>query len=154
MKKILIIACICLLGGLSETYAQARIGGGFAYGTEVEEFGLNLNGEFFLKNNLAIGPELNYFFIENDASFWTLNADGHFYFSSSTSASVYGLAGLNLTTFDSGAPNADANTELGLNLGIGANFDINSVVLPFAQFKFVINDYDQAVLSFGVRVGI
>lgn len=154
MKKILIIASICLLGGLTETFAQARIGGGFAYGTEVEEFGLNLNGEFFLKNNLAIGPEFTYFFAENDVSWWTLDADGHFYFSGSSAASVYGLAGLNLTTFDSGFPNADADTELGINLGIGANFDINSVVLPFAQFKFVISDYDQAVLSFGVRVGI
>ncbi len=156
MKRILLLAvCVFAIGTLS-TNAQTRLGGGFAYGTDVEEFGLNLNGEFFLKSNLAISPELNFFFVEGDNGWWTINADGHFYFAGSSAASVYGLAGLNLTTFSFERPNGedDSDTELGLNLGIGSNFDINSVVTPFAQFKFVINDYDQAVLSFGIRVDI
>ena len=153
MKKISLVVLFALTVGVFTAQGQTRIGGGFAYGTDVEEFGLNLNGEFFLKDNLALSPELNIFFIEGDNGFWTINADAHFYFAGSSAASVYGLAGLNLSTFKFERFNGEDETdsELGLNLGIGSNFDINSAITPFAQFKFVINDYDQAVLSFGIR---
>lgn len=152
MKKLALCLIICFCSA-ALIQAQSRIGGGFAYGTDVEEFGLNLNGEFFLKSKLAIAPELNIFFVEGDNGFWTINADGHFYFAGSGAASVYGLAGLNLSTvtFERANGEDDSDTELGLNFGIGANFDINSSIMPFGQFKFVLNDYDQAVLSFGIR---
>ncbi|MDX1628036.1 MAG: hypothetical protein R3345_05020, partial [Fulvivirga sp.] len=69
---------------------------------------------------------------------------------------AYALGGLNLATigFDNPFGDDDSNTELGLNLGIGTNFNINSSVMPFAQLRFVIGDADQAVLSFGVKFNI
>lgn len=149
MKKIilsvLVICCSVLL-----VKGQSRVGGGFAYGTDINEFALNVNGEFFLKDNLAIGPELNYFFTE-PGSFWTLNADAHFYLLASGAASLYALAGLNFAT---ASFSGNSNSELGLNLGGGANFDINSSITPFGQLKFVLNDFDQAVFSFGIRVDL
>lgn len=156
MKKNILLVVGVFIISIVSTHAQTRVGGGFSYGTDVEEFGLNFNGEFFLKDNLAISPEINIFFIEGDGGFWTINADGHFYFAGSSAASVYGLAGLNLATASFELPNGEdeSETELGLNLGIGSNFDINSVVMPFVQFKFVVSDFDQAVLTFGIRVGI
>ncbi|MEQ8475038.1 hypothetical protein [Fulvivirga sp.] len=146
MKKVILLSL--LLVGCFTSYSQTRLGGGLSYGTDVEELGLNLNGEFFLKSNLALSPEFNYFFIDGPGSFWTINADGHFYFNRSSQASFYGLGGINLATagFD-----GNTDTELGVNLGAGANFELNKSVTPFAQLKFVVGNADQAVFSFGVR---
>lgn len=157
MKKILIIASLCLVVGLSNSLAQSRLGGNFAYGTDVEEFGLGINGEFFLKNDLSIAPGFNYYFTEDPLTFWELNANVNYYFVSSGSAALYALGGLNLATASVDLPEPfddDSSTELGLNLGIGANFDINSSILPFTQLRLVVGDASQAVLEFGVKFGI
>ncbi|WP_425401993.1 hypothetical protein [Fulvivirga imtechensis] len=45
----------------------------------------------------------------------------------------------------------DTNSELGLNLGIGTNLNLGGSIKPFAEFKFTISDFDQAVLFFGVK---
>ena len=137
-----------VIGALTCSFGQSRVGGGFAYGTEVEEFGLNVNGEFFFKDNLAVSPGFIYFFAEDPFNWWELNANLHIYFAEGSAVSAYGLGGINLATlgFD-----GNSNTEFGLNLGVGTNFDINSAVTPFTQIRFVIGDADQAVFSFGVR---
>ncbi|MEM7107403.1 MAG: outer membrane beta-barrel protein [Bacteroidota bacterium] len=153
MKKITLLI-VFVLCSVAYVNAQSRIGGGFAYGTEIEEFGIQVNGEFFLKSDLAIAPDFNYFFAEDPVSFWTINADVHYYFSESGAVSLYGLGGFNLATIsvDSDLAGSDnSSTEFGVNLGIGANFDINAAITPFTQLKFVISDFDQAVLAFGVR---
>ncbi|MEM8569095.1 MAG: outer membrane beta-barrel protein [Bacteroidota bacterium] len=151
MKKTILSIILCLFS-VAFVQAQSRIGGGFAYGTEIEEFGIQVNGEFFLKDDLAIAPDFNYFFAEDPLNFWTINADVHYYFSESGAVSLYGVGGFNLATIsvDSNLDD-DSRTEFGVNLGIGANFDINSSVTPFTQLKFVLSDFDQAVLAFGIR---
>lgn len=156
MKKILIIASLCLIAGLSDSFAQSRLGANFAYGTDIEEFGIGINGEFFLKSDLAIAPGFNYYFTEDPITFWEMNANVNYYFVSSGSAALYGLGGINLSTVsvDLPEPFDNSSTELGLNLGIGANFDINSTILPYTQLRLVLGDNSQAVLSFGVKFGI
>ena len=149
MKKgilliVLVVSTLC-------SYGQARVGGGLSYGTEIEEMGLNLTGEFFLKDIVALTPEINYFFTDNNVTFWTFNADVHYYFNKSSQASFYGLAGLNFASISN---NNNSNTELGLNLGAGVNFELNKSFTPFAQIKLVTGDADQGVFSFGLRFDI
>ena len=65
MKKgilliVLVVSALC-------SYGQARVGGGLSYGTEIEEMGLNLTGEFFLKDIVALTPEINYFFTKRQS---------------------------------------------------------------------------------------
>lgn len=149
MKRSLLIILLVVSGLCS--YGQARVGGGLSYGTEIEEMGLNITGEFFLKDKIALTPEINYFFTDNDFTFWTFNADVHYYFNKSSQASFYGLAGLNFANISNGN---NSNSELGLNLGVGVNFEIGKSFTPFTQFKLVTGDADQAVLSFGLRFDI
>ena len=149
MKKgilliVFVVSALC-------SYGQARVGGGLSYGTEIEEMGLNLTGEFFLKDKVALTPEINYFFTDNNITFWTFNADVHYYFNKSSQASFYGLAGLNFASISN---NNNSNTELGLNLGAGVNFELNKSFTPFAQIKLVTGDADQGVFSFGLRFDI
>lgn len=154
MKKALLLFLLVAAGAIT-TYGQSRIGGNIAYGTEIEELGIGINGEFFLKSNLAIAPGFNYYFVEDPVNFWELNANVNYYFSESGSVAVYVLGGLNLAHIgfdgsDFGVPDRSDN-ELGVNIGVGANFDVGGSVVPFAQFRYVLGDFDQAVFSFGVR---
>lgn len=168
MKKItlaLLFAIGCLTLNAQQKYDDDddrkrgfRFGVGLSYGSEVEEFGLHLNAEFFLSRGVSLSPEFNYFFLDDRHSFWTFNIDGHYYFSGSQAASLYGLLGLNFANYVHDHRNDnfdgkgdDTDSSVGLNLGIGANFHINARVVPFAQFKFVASEFDQAVLTFGIR---
>ncbi len=152
MKKqiLLLIAVGCLS---FTSYSQSKIGGNLVYGTEIEELGIGIVGEFFLKNDLSLAPGFNYYFADDPISFWELNANINYYFSESSSVSVYGLAGLNLAriSIDNGFGEDRSDSELGVNIGIGANFDINSSVEPFTEFRYVIGDFDQAVFAFGLK---
>ncbi len=161
MKKLFVLVVLALTGIIS-AQAQYRLGAGLAYGSDVEEFGLGVNGEFFLNSKVAVSPSLIIYFLENrnnvDRSFWELNANVNYYFAEEGALQVYALGGVNLATskFDRDGINDDddATTELGVNLGIGTNFDINSSITPFAQLKFVVSDFDQAVFFFGVRFSL
>jgi outer membrane immunogenic protein len=159
MKKLFVLMVISLAcyGG---SYAQTRVGGILAYGSEVDQWGLGINAEFFLNDRMSIQPNILLYFPEkrNNAryTFWELNGDFHYYFYDEQGISVYGLGGLNLlagkrksdSDFFDGED--DTATELGLNLGLGANFTVGNV-LPFAELKYVVGDAQQAVISLGIK---
>jgi len=159
MKKVLLIAVFSTVC-LTASFAQIRVGGFLANGSEIEQWGLGANAEFFLNEKMAIQPNLIFYFPEKangvKSSVWELNADFHYYFFSQDVVSLYGKGGLNFTTAHykidvSGFPSAsDSQTELGLNLGIGANFNVGSV-LPFVEVKYVLGDFDEAVIALGVK---
>ncbi len=162
MKRVLLLL-VFVVGLISFSNAQTMVGGGLAYGTEVDDPGIFVDGEFFLKNELALSPDFIFYFWDDPVglsrSFWELNFNLNYYFIEDGPAEVYGIGGLNLSTarvkYDSGVPviggETDTNSELGINLGVGANFDINASVTPFGEFKFTIGDFDQAVLMFGLK---
>jgi hypothetical protein len=64
----------------------------------------------------------------------------------------YGMGGLNFAHagYDNGTY-SDSNTEVGLNLGIGSNFQFGKNFVPFAEFRFTIGEYDQFALGLGVK---
>ena len=163
MKKkttlLITVLALTFTFAVQNAIAQTRIGGFLAYGTEIETLGLGAVGEFFVNENIAIAPGLLYFFPKDlggyDYTWFEINANGEYYFTTSGSAQVYGLAGLNFAFVSVDLPAAfggnASSTEVGLNLGVGSNFDIGSSVLPFAELRFVIGNADQLVLSGGVK---
>ena len=112
---------------------------------------------------MAISPSLFFYFPEkNDnfkQNFWELNGNFQYYFLAEDNVSVYGLAGLNFffwkTKYDDDVfdDEDESDTELGLNLGIGANFHVGNVI-PFAELKYVAGDVDQAVILLGAKFPI
>ncbi|MEJ2005442.1 MAG: outer membrane beta-barrel protein [Cyclobacteriaceae bacterium] len=158
MKKVLLTLIIgCCFALTSE--AQTRLGAGLAWGSDVDDLGLGINGEFFVKDNISINPGLILYFEDNgrydDRDWWEINVNGNFYFATEGSVDFYGVGGINLTTrsIKSGGER-DGDTELGVNLGIGANFNTNGSILPYTQFKYIAGNYDQAVLFFGIKFPI
>ena len=168
-RKLLPLLVITFIALLSSTYsnAQAKIGGGLVYGSEIETIGININGQYFINDNLAIAPGFNYFFPRNivadlDYKWFEFNANAHYYFDvSSESVEPYALGGLNfafLTVdyysgfFGSGdGVETETETYVGLNLGGGVNFNIDSSIQPFAELRLVLGEADQVVIGGGVR---
>lgn len=158
MKKFLLT--LCLLTVLAFTVqAQTRLGAGLAWGSDVEDLGLGINGEFFVKENISINPGLIFYFVDDRGNdrldWWELNINGNFYFAQEGSVAFYGIGGLNLTTVAIENDFVDdSDTELGINLGIGSNFDVGGSVMPYAELKYVLGDWDQLVLFFGAKFNL
>jgi outer membrane immunogenic protein len=141
---------VCMMAAVDSS-AQ-KIGVMLGYGTEVEELGIGINGEFNINDKVSISPSFVYWFPEDPISWWEFNANVNYYFTKAGSADFYGLAGINL--FGYNIEDGDGQSEVGLNLGAGANFDIGKSWEPFTELKFVIGDADQLGLFFGVKFKI
>jgi len=155
MKKVLLILFVGTLVSFGAE-AQTRLGAGLAWGSDVDDLGLGINGEFFVKDNISINPGIILYFEDNgafqDRDWWELNINGNFYFASEGSVDFYGVGGINLTTRSiKSQGERDSDTELGINLGIGANFNTNGSLIPYTQLKYIAGNYDQAVLFFGIK---
>ncbi len=160
--KLLVASAVLYFGFTSLSSAQTdnRFGVMLAYGTEIENVGLGINADFPVAEHLTIAPSFIYYFPKDypggDMNWWELNADANYYFVENEGIGFYGLAGLNYShvsvDFDTAMGSMESsNGEFGLNLGVGANFNIQSSITPFAQLKYVIIDGSQLVVSAGVR---
>jgi len=152
--------------------AQNRGGVHLAFGSEVEQVGLGLNGEFFVAEKVSIAPEFNLFFPDKTTvqfsgakstttvSTWSISGDVHYYFISDEKIGFYGLAGLGMAAVKGKSkteiPNQPtqessySDSEFGLNLGVGANFTVPGKIIPFGQLKYETN-YEQLLLQAGIR---
>lgn len=166
MKKILLTVLLAGVISLAAN-AQTRVGGLLGFGSEIESLALGGVAEFMIKENMGISPQLVFFFgkSQNDVktSMWEINGNFNYYFMQDN-VDLYGIAGLNLANWKvkydlSGFPGFDdyssTGTELGLNLGLGANFQVsNDKILPFAELKYVISDFDQLCIFAGVKFNL
>lgn len=162
MKKILLIVCLAFLGSYAAE-AQVRVGGTVGYGTQVEALGIGVTGDYMINENIAVAANFAYYFTENSefakTSFWEFNGNVNYYFTSTESLEVYGIGGLNYSrsavTFEGfGFDGSAAVGEIGLNLGIGSNFNIGKNFLPFAEMKYVVSEFDQLVIQVGVKFNL
>ena len=141
MKKL--ILTLLFFGFLSYFSTAQRIGAGLAYGSDVSVAGLGINGEFFLKDKVAVSPGFIFYF--EDA--WEANGNVNWMLSGNDAILPYAITGLNIIS-------SNGNSELGINAGIGSNFDIGGRSRPFAEVKYVLGDADQLVLLGGIKFPI
>jgi len=152
-KSLAILAFLTCMIAYQDSTAQ-KIGFFLGYGTEVEELGIGLNGEFGVSERVSIQPSFVYWFPEEPFTWWEFNANVNYYFTTEGTADFYGLAGINLFKYNVDIDGVDGESEVGLNLGAGANFDIGKSWAPFTEVKFVIGDADQLGLFFGVKINL
>jgi outer membrane protein X len=143
----------------NEAAAEPRLGAALLYGTEAEAVGLQANGYYGLDAvpGLRLGAELSYFFTDDPVTWWTIDVNGQYRFIEPGPFGAYVIAGLDIATVsvdvDLG-PLGDASesdTRVGLNLGVGAEYAVAESFELFAEVKYVISDFDQAVLAIGGR---
>ena len=82
MKKIIIAACMALLGCGSVFAQQGKqaIGGNLSYGTEIESVGIGLKYQYNITDQIRIEPSMNYFFKNDGLSMFDINANIHYLF--------------------------------------------------------------------------
>lgn len=158
MKKLLVIISSIALIGLvsSQANAQVRFGGGLAFGEGVEELGITANALIGLSEKVDIQPSFTYYFTPSIISYWELNADVHYSITSSDAVDLYAIGGINYSRFGFeldifGIPVDASASEVGANLGLGANFSKGNSITPFGEIKYVVSDLDQLVITAGVR---
>src|SRR6478736_6900208 len=139
MKKLILLSVVVLCSISFVKAQQITLGGGLAYGTDIEKAGITLNGQYFFSEKFAAAPSLIFYFPEKNtysgpgysykakSSFWEFNADVNYYFYGNDVVKFFGEGGLNISTAKSKVENGNqtqkvSNTEAGINLGVGADF--------------------------------
>ncbi|TDI72206.1 MAG: hypothetical protein E2O88_00555 [Bacteroidetes bacterium] len=176
MKAYKFILTVLLVGSFSNfSLAQASINPGLAFGSEIETVGITLGGEYFVSSKVSIAPDFIFYLpnknsqvfggtkTEIKSKLWELNGNVHYYFVDKANIAFYGLGGLNYshvgveykqTDVDSGLVEAQFDAgdgEVGINLGVGANFSIRKNFTPFTELKYVAGSTDQVVFSAGIK---
>lgn len=167
--RILLMAfALGLIFMTTKVQGQAAVGGGLAYGTEIESVGINLNGTYMINDNIALAPTLMYWIPK---SYWgdlklkwfEVDLNGHYYFDTGGNIKPYALAGLNFSFITvpgfsvsfggyGVSTESETTTKVGLNLGGGVEFDIDAPIKPFGQLNYtIIDSFDQLVIMAGVR---
>ena len=160
-----ILALLLVIGFTSfqnKATAQLAVGGGLAYGSDIESAGVQVGGTYFLleEQGIRLAADLIFFFPGEDGfgvdvNVWEFNANGHYIFNEADAFLAYALAGISLATVsvDIAGFGEASDSELGLNAGAGIEYSIGGVKL-YAEGKIVLGGFDQLVLSGGVRVPI
>lgn len=152
---------------LAPNRAQAQFvaGGGLAIGTEdvFGGIGIQANGYYSLPGEqpIRVGGDVTIFFPGDNVDFFTVNLNGHYLFYDEDGLSAYGIAGLNIATLSVdlgigeffGVDDTVSDTEVGLNIGGGVEYDVEFGFL-FGEIKFVVSNADQLVLTGGLRFPI
>ena len=80
----------------------------------------------------------------------------HYSLTSSDAIDFYAIGGVNYSRFGFeldlfGIPVEASASEVGANLGLGANFSKGNNITPFGEIKYIVSDLDQLVITAGVR---
>lgn len=174
MKRAITIFCLTLgflFAANTATYAQFEdddvdeenidVGVGLAYGSEIEKLGITADAYYGLSDNLRVGGALTYYFPEDtpfgNINWFSIDANGHYFFLSEDELNLYGLAGLNLAilSYNYDTIDDESQSEIGLNLGGGVEYALDFADL-FGELKFagIGGDADQLVLSGGLRFNL
>lgn len=170
-----VVALAVTLGAAPAFAQELLVGGGVAYGSEIEMPGLQLSAYYAFGRKvpgLRIGGDVDGFLpnTEDSAlgeaklSWFDVNANAQYVFLSREDSplAAYGLAGLNIAIvsnsfeYNDGVNqrDTDANeTRVGVNLGAGAEYDL-PFAAAFLEAKYVVSDADQLVAVLGLRFAI
>ncbi|WP_019037219.1 hypothetical protein [Psychroflexus tropicus] len=137
------------------TQAQNLAGAQVSFDSDRDNAGIGFKGVFALTNSLSFSPDINYFFRRSD--FVTVNTDLHLDLAKGNNLKFYGLGGLHFGTFRNITNrsgflgfNRNADVNLGVNLGLGAQLFTKENFRLFTEGKYIISELDRFVLSVGM----
>ncbi len=164
MKKFLTIIFVLALSisyQFANAQAKSSIGVGFIYASEIDQPGFNFRGDFKVGSGWAITPDICFYFPEKNGTWKTtfseFNVNAHYVFSMSSAVGFYPLMGFNFTSVkvkETSTDFKDSNNEFGMNIGMGLEWYFNNRITGFSEVKYVVSDYDHAVIALGVLIGI
>lgn len=165
LKIGVLFSTIIFLTSLSTT-AQINAGLGIDHASAVDEAGLDLRIGYQFNEHLNLVGDFSLFF-EDDGGryvknrYWNeFNINLHYFFAvSDTKFSPYALFGLNTTFWGVKFENQpgmgdyeDTDSEVGLNLGSGLDYNLDKNFKPFFEVKYLMtDDFNQGNITFGIK---
>jgi len=162
LKLIVLTFLISSLFILKSNAQPINIGGGLVIGTDRPNIGLKVNGTYgmdFLLEDLRASAAFTIFIpaSPNNITYnrWSIDFDGQYTFYTMTDFEFYAIGGLNIAHYKTentfwGVTTSSSGTKPGLNLGVGAIYNFKPNMKAFGEFKYILSNYDQAELVFGV----
>ncbi|MFV0554031.1 MAG: outer membrane beta-barrel protein [Mangrovibacterium sp.] len=161
MKKLFLIAALAV-ATLGSAFAQGpfKAGANLTYGTDNLNLGLGINGAYSITEQIEIAAAFSHFFGTSESipgtsvpgvgtvggydlssSYNVLDVDARYYFAEAGAFNIYGAAGfaMNMFTSKAGDNKTTGNTS-GLNLGIGAKYELNDALSLVPEVKYTLND--------------
>lgn len=149
MKKIIITMMLCVM----TLAASAQIKTIDVKGDLRGDFGLGVGITAGIFDKIDISPRVNYYFTKGDVTCYTIEADFHYNFDVAPQFNVYPIAGL--VYYYAGAKNFDSVNKLGVNLGVGGQYEITNKIAAFVEAKYQwVDGADDTYFSLGVNIGI
>lgn len=160
MKKI-ILTTLVLCFTIS-TYAQMAIGGGIGYNQEVSSIGITVKGEFNITEQIAISPNVSYFFgnstfLGYNQSLLGIDVNATYAFNIIEKLKVYPIVGANFSSYKTRTSflfiideTVENETAFGANIGAGAQWQFTDKLCVYLEPKFVASNYSQVVVNAGV----
>ena len=169
MKKIKLLVLSIVLSSLfviNSNDQPINIGGGLVIGTNRPNVGLKLQGTYgmdFLLENLSGAAAFTIFIPSSPGNItynrWSIDVDGHYKFYEMTDFEFYAVGGLNIahystkvtvTWFGTTTSTTASGIKPGLNAGAGAIYKFSDKMKAFSEFKYILSNFDQAEITFGV----
>lgn len=158
MKKLVLLVCAAVMSlSASAQAGDKALGAQLVFGSETNNIGLGVKGQYYFTDQLRGEASVDYFFKNKGVSMWDINANVHYLFDVANKVKVYPLAGLGYTNWSykyeyAGAPVVEGSDgRLAVNLGGGAEYELTKNLNVNAEAKYqIISNYNQLVLGVGV----
>ena len=158
MKKLLLLVCAAVMSlSASAQAGDKALGAQLVFGSETNNIGLGVKGQYYFTDQLRGEASVDYFFKNKGVSMWDINANVHYLFYVANKVKVYPLAGLGYTNWSykyefPGLPVVEGSDgRLAVNLGGGAEYELTKDLSVNAELKYqIISNYNQLVLGVGV----
>ena len=166
MKKLLLLVCAAVMSlSASAQAGDKALGAQLVFGSETNNIGLGVKGQYYFTDQLRGEASVDYFFKNKGVSMWDINANVHYLFDVANKVKVYPLAGLGYTNWsytndvivieENGNKRTTefkgSNGRLAINLGGGAEYELTKDLSVNAELKYqIISNYSQLALGVGV----
>lgn len=157
MKKniVLVLALVLSANVFAQQFdlTKLRVGGGLVYASEISNLGINLNGAYAITEEWEGALGFSHIFKKDHQTYNILDFDAHYIFhQQDENLNFYGLAGLGFTFWKATIPSINlgngystpsastSGTEVGLNLGIGANYKLTETLNLAPELRYTIMD--------------
>jgi outer membrane protein X len=151
MKKLIFILILAFLA--SGARAQIRTESAhlkLGYATERKQFGVGAQVRLGLTDALRIAPDAILFLPKNHTVGLDFNANLEYDIRLQSNVGLYPLIGLSMAnTRFSYRGDSYGNTDFGINLGAGVDYDISKSNYLNVEFRYTFNDWDYASLFVG-----
>lgn len=148
MKNLFILA-LFMTCAVSVSFAQSgSLTGGLqlSHASAFDNMGIGVKVQYSITDHWRVEPSFDITFKHHHNTMWDINANVHYVLNVVDKFNIYPLAGLTFSHWT-----GDINC-FGVNLGMGAEYYINSRWGIFAELKYqLIPDYNQTLTSIGVN---